>query len=69
MTPQEVALQYIKEHSKYTVSVTKQITFYNAKECALITARELRNQYEPEHDYENYYFWHKVIIELNMMQP
>ena len=63
MTPEEKAIEYFNAFAKHT------ITFIDTKQCALITARELRNQYEPEHDYENYYFWHKVINELNMMQP
>ena len=63
MTPEEKAIEYFNAFAKHT------ITFIDTKQCALITARELRNQYEIEDDPAHYNFWNHVVIELNMMQP
>lgn len=38
MNELETAIYLIKLHAKHTISITKQLTFSCAKECATITA-------------------------------
>lgn len=61
MNQEETAHNLIKQMSQYTTSVTKKMTFDNAKECALICAYQVQGQYEIEHDPAHYLFWDKVI--------
>jgi hypothetical protein len=61
MNQQETSQYLIKKMSNYTTSVTKQITFENAKQCALICANEVKAQYEIEHDPALWKFWDEVI--------
>jgi hypothetical protein len=61
MNQQETAHYLIKKMSEYTTSVTKKITFNNAKQCALICANEVKAQYEIEHDAKLFLFWDEVI--------
>ena len=64
----ETAIYLIKKMSKHTTSVTKQITFYNAKECSLICAKEVQAQYELEHDTTHFIFWEGVISNINTLK-
>ena len=68
MNQLETANYLIKNFSKHTVSVTKRITFDNAKECALFCAHEVRAQYEYEDERSPYTFWTEVINYLNEMK-
>ena len=61
MNQEETAHNLIKQMSQYTTSVTKKMTFDNAKECALICACEVRGQYELDHDPQLFLFWDKVV--------
>jgi hypothetical protein len=61
MNQQETAHYLIKKMSEHTTSVTKKMTFENAKQCALICAEEVKAQYEIEHDPALYNFWDDVI--------
>ena len=68
MNQEETALYLVKKMSQYTTSVTKNITFYNAKECALICAYEVMGQYEIEHDARLFLFWEGVIKIIKNMK-
>ena len=64
MNELETAIQLIKSHARHTISITKHLTFLAAKECALITANEVHNQFEVEHDPGKYLFWESVIKQI-----
>jgi hypothetical protein len=64
MNQEETAHYLIKQMSQHTISVTKKMTFDNAKECALICAYEVRAQYELEHDSKLFLFWDQVIKDI-----
>ena len=68
MNQEETAYYLIKKMSQYTTSVTKKITFDNAKECALICANEVKAQYEIEHDPKLFLFWDGVIKHINIIK-
>lgn len=68
MNQQETAHYLIKQMSQYTTSVTKKMTFDNAKECALICAFEVRGQYELEHDARLFLFWDEVVRIIRSMK-
>ena len=68
MNQEQTAHYLIKEMSKHTISVTKFITFENAKQCALICANEVKAQYEIEHDAPLYLFWDSVINYISAMK-
>ena len=68
MNELETAHYLIKKMSKHTTSVTKQMTFINAKECALICASEVQAQYELEHDPKHWVFWNNVVLYIAHME-
>lgn len=68
MNQEETAHFLIKQMSQYTTSVTKKMTFDNAKECALICACEVRAQYELEHDAKLFLFWDEVVRIIRSMK-
>lgn len=67
MNELETAIYLIKLHAKHTISITKQLTFSCAKECATITATEVQNQFEIEHDPGKFLFWEKVIKQIPVL--
>jgi hypothetical protein len=68
MNQLETAHYLIKQMSQHTTSVTKKMTFDNAKECALICAYEVQAQYELDHDAKLFLFWDEVVNILKSMK-